>query len=375
MRRGFIFLIFGILIFSCEQKQNYQITGTFNEPVDEEWIYLGKFMDKEMKLDSAQIVNGNFEFKGTVDFPEVYGLSFHPSTSPQIAPFFLEPGNIEITIDLQDWELGSEVKGGQVNTEYQDFKRIQEEKITNELILLSRKKQQADEEEKQKIDLKIAELHELNNELTIDYIKNNPDSPISIFLLAYIYFALETAQLGEMLESFSPQVQQTTIYFEIKDFYENQIALELKTPAINYSEYIEDIDVEFEDDNIFSTLISLNKGKPIYIKIWGSWCTPCKEEFPHIRELLENFDKDDLVFAYFCVLSPEQDWRMLIKEQKLKGQHFLMSKKLSEVLLAKLKDRTVPKYVLIDKYGSIIDMNAPKPSDDRILALLNELIN
>ncbi len=375
MKNGIIFLVLGIMISACGQKKEYQLTGTFNGPVEEEWIYLAKFMGNEIKADSARIENGEFEFKGTVDFPEVYGLSFHPATSTQVAPFFLEPGNIEITIDLQDWELGSKIKGGQVNAEYQEFKRIQEEKIINELILLNSQRQLASGEEKQKIDFKIAELHELNNELTMDYINSNPESPVSIFLLAYVFFELETAELGEILKSFSPQIKQTTVYLGIKDFYENQIALEQKTPALNYPDFAEEIDVEFDADNIFPRLISLNKGKPIYLKIWGSWCGPCKKEFPYIRALHEKIDKDKLVFAYLCVLSPQEDWKMLIKSEELKGQHFLLSRELSEALLADLNNQPLPKFILIDKEGEIIDMNAPKPSDEKTLALLYDLIN
>jgi len=374
MRNGIIFLIVGILYSSCGQKQEYQITGTFNGPVEEEWIYLGKFMENELKPDSARIENGQFEFKGTVSFPEVYGLSFHPNTSPQIAPLFLEASNLEIIIDLQNWYSGSIISGGKVNSELQEFNRIQDEKVTNKIILLEGEKQLADDTEKQEIDLKIAELFELSNQITMDYIKNNPDSPISIFLLAFHFFGLETAELGEILKSFSPQVKQTTIYNEIIDFYDNQIALEQKTPAFNYSDHLEEIDIEFVSGEIFPTLVNLNKGKPIYIKIWGSWCAPCKKEFPHIRELRKKIDNENFVFAYFCVLSPEEDWRMLIQEEELKGQHFLLSKDLSELLLAELEDKTVPKYILIDKDGSVVDMNAPKPSDYRILVLLNEMI-
>lgn len=375
MKNGIFFLTFVIIFSACTQKNNYQITGTFNGPADEEWIYLGKFMmDNEMKLDSSRIENGQFIFKGTVDFPEVYGLSFHPSTNPQIAPLFLEPGDLEVIIDLQDWYSGTTVKGGKANLEYQEFARIQYDKFTNNVILLSNERQIADESDRQEIDLKISELYKLNNESTMDYIKSNPESPVSIYLLAYHFFGLETEALGEILKSFSPSVKQTTVYLEIKNFYEDQIALEQRTPAFNYSEKIEDINIEFDSEGVIQTLIEYNQGKPIYLKIWGSWCAPCKKEFPHIRELQTKIDNNDLVFAYFCVLSPEQDWRMLIQEEGLKGQHFLLSQKLSEALLMKLKDRTVPKYVLIDKAGSVIDMNAPKPSDDRILSLLNETI-
>lgn len=367
-------LIFGILCSACQQKQEYQLTGTFNGPVDEEWIYLGKFMGEGLKPDSARIENGRFVFKGTVDFPEVYGLSYHPSTSPEIAPLFLEPGSINITIDLQDWYSGSIISGGIINSQYQEFTRVQNEKFLDEIMSLSSQKRSAEKEEAQVIEMRITELFDLNDEYTMEFIKDNPNSPVSVFLLGFIYPGLETDELGKILNSFSPQVESTSIYLSIKEYYDTQLALEHKTPALSLSENTEEIDIVFGIDNIIPTLISRNKGKPIYLNIWGSWCNPCKEEFPHIRDLQTRIDNNDLVFAYFCVLSKEEDWRMLIQKEELKGQHFLLSNELSEALLAAYNNKTVPKYILIDRDGEIIDMNAPKPSDERILALLNDLV-
>ena len=38
--------------------------------------------------------------------------------------------------------------------------------------------------------------------------------------------------------------------------------------------------------------VNLNKfkGKVVYLDFWASWCEPCKESFPWLRELKENYE-------------------------------------------------------------------------------------
>jgi thiol-disulfide isomerase/thioredoxin len=43
-------------------------------------------------------------------------------------------------------------------------------------------------------------------------------------------------------------------------------------------------------------LIKERNGKPLLINVWATWCAPCREEFPDLVKIAENFgDKIDVV--------------------------------------------------------------------------------
>jgi len=133
--------------------------------------------------------------------------------------------------------------------------------------------------------------------------------------------------------------------------------------------------VEFGGESVIADLAELNDGKPVYLKIWGTWCAPCRAEFPSIRDIETHFREKDLEFAYICIQSPEEEWREMVTSEELRGQHFLFSNELTAKLAAEVNLRTVPRYLLIDSEGNIIDYNAPKPSDEKLSALLDDLIH
>jgi hypothetical protein len=77
-------------------------------------------------------------------------------------------------------------------------------------------------------------------------------------------------------------------------------------------------------------------------------------------------------------------WRMLIKKHKLAGVNLFVSKELKHRFIYKYKDQVdpikmyaVPKYILFNIKGEVVDFNAPRPSSkevlyERIQELLNE---
>ncbi len=38
------------------------------------------------------------------------------------------------------------------------------------------------------------------------------------------------------------------------------------------------------------SLISMNRGKPVIVNFWATWCSPCVGELPHIDEVLRSMD-------------------------------------------------------------------------------------
>ena len=47
------------------------------------------------------------------------------------------------------------------------------------------------------------------------------------------------------------------------------------------------------EGDIFELHENIGEG-PILISFWATWCKPCKEEMPHIQDLLDKYEDKDL---------------------------------------------------------------------------------
>lgn len=53
-----------------------------------------------------------------------------------------------------------------------------------------------------------------------------------------------------------------------------------------------------------SQILKQNKGKPILINVWATWCTPCREEFPDLVKLSKNYN-DKIKFIGISADDPD----------------------------------------------------------------------
>ena len=124
----------------------------------------------------------------------------------------------------------------------------------------------------------------------------------------------------------------------------------------------------------FDQIIQQYKGKTIFMDFWASWCSPCLSEMPY-STLLHNKLKDkDVVFVYFSSDEGEDKWRANIARYALEGDHYLMNATLQREIYGTLGIQFIPRYVIIDKQGKVINSNAPKPSNPQALKTLNDLL-
>jgi len=107
----------------------------------------------------------------------------------------------------------------------------------------------------------------------------------------------------------------------------------------------------------------------------GTWCGPCKKEFPFSKKLYDGIDNEKIQMIYLCVGSPKEEWEQMINSEELKGQHFLIDddnmKKFDNE--NDINIQGIPRYIIVGKDGKIKDKNAPRPSNDTIFGLLTQL--
>ncbi|WP_055411612.1 TlpA family protein disulfide reductase [Nonlabens sp. YIK11] len=112
------------------------------------------------------------------------------------------------------------------------------------------------------------------------------------------------------------------------------------------------------------------KGKDVLINLWATWCLNCYESIPVIETLVEEYP--EVVFLNIAYQDEEKKWRKMIKDKKFAGEHILADRK-DESFFEEYAVTGIPRYILIDKNGNIIDNNAPRPTEEGLKILLDSL--
>ncbi|MCC8173118.1 MAG: TlpA family protein disulfide reductase [Odoribacter sp.] len=132
--------------------------------------------------------------------------------------------------------------------------------------------------------------------------------------------------------------------------------------------------VDFTYPDKDGNMVSLSdfKGKVVLIDAWATWCGPCLGEILHLKKLEEEFHNQDVVFLGVSVDEQKNHgkWMKFIEDQQLKGVQVFAN---GWSKIAKDYDiKGIPRFMVIDKKGNIVDVNAPRPSTPALKKMLEE---
>jgi thiol-disulfide isomerase/thioredoxin len=133
--------------------------------------------------------------------------------------------------------------------------------------------------------------------------------------------------------------------------------------------------------NINSFNISLfdmlweKKGKVLYIDFWASWCSPCLHGLPFTKQIQEQYKDKPFEVVYVNVKDNIGAFETTSKKLDLEGTLIYLNNTESLEILNFLKANGIPRYLLIDKNGVIVDTNAPDPDSEAIIDKIEKLLN
>ncbi len=137
-------------------------------------------------------------------------------------------------------------------------------------------------------------------------------------------------------------------------------------------------------ENYKGTTTSLDdfKGKYIYIDVWATWCGPCKKETPYLKKLIAAYKSKNIAFIGISVddvkrhktlENARNKWKAMVKDKQMPGIQLFADKAWQSDFIRAYGITGIPRFILIDPEGNIIDANAPRPSQERLKAVLNSL--
>lgn len=131
-----------------------------------------------------------------------------------------------------------------------------------------------------------------------------------------------------------------------------------------------------EDEEKFNRFLEANRGmRPIYIDFWASWCGPCLREMPSSMELVDKY-KGRIAFVYLSLDDDIDAWKKAIKKHNIDRtfmtHHFRIGSNSDAAKLFSVDK--IPRYILIDKQGNYVNLDARRPSSSLIHQDLDRLL-
>ena len=115
------------------------------------------------------------------------------------------------------------------------------------------------------------------------------------------------------------------------------------------------------------------KGKYVYIDMWATWCNPCKQEIPFLQKVEKQYHGKNIEFVSISVDSERdyETWKKMVADKNLTGIQ-LYSKRDKDFAGA-YKVNSIPRFILIDPKGNIVNADAPRPSSPKLIELFTSL--
>ena len=119
------------------------------------------------------------------------------------------------------------------------------------------------------------------------------------------------------------------------------------------------------------------RGKYVYIDVWATWCGPCRAEIPFLQKVEEKYHGKNIEFVSISVDvdKDHEKWVKFVTEKGLGGMQLFADKNWNSEFMKSYSINSIPRFILIDPKGNIVDSEAERPSSPALAVQLDKLLN
>lgn len=373
MKKNFLILMLISPVALLAQEGSYTLKGKIGTVDAPARVYLGYKNANGSFLDSANIRNGQFEFKGTVEEPvqstlvlSYTGVGAWGQTSESMS-VYLEPGTIHIK--SPDSLSNAIITGSKINADYKKLQDALTESNKEMYVISSSYSALPADKKADKEFMKgfmkdyIQRQHvviDLQNGVRARFIKENPNSLVSLDALKAIdKFRPEYAVLAPLFNSLSATVKNSGEGRTFANKLNKMKVMEVGSIALPFTQ---------NDPDGKPISLSSFKGKYVLVDFWASWCGPCRLENPNVVKAYNKYHEKGLEILGVSLDKNKEAWLKAIKKDGLSWSHVSDLKGWGNEAARMYNIRSVPQNMLLDGTGKIIAKNLRAAQLDAKLA-------
>lgn len=110
--------------------------------------------------------------------------------------------------------------------------------------------------------------------------------------------------------------------------------------------------ISYPDKNGVMQGLEQYKGKYVLIDFWASWCGPCRQAIPKVKELYEKYKGKDFDIVSVSIDDSKKAWAKAMEEEGMPWQQLLSPDK--NATMKNFLFSGIPTIYLIDKQGKIV---------------------
>lgn len=127
----------------------------------------------------------------------------------------------------------------------------------------------------------------------------------------------------------------------------------------------------YSSENRFDLLINDLKGKVVYVDIWATWCAPCVKSIPDTKRVKEKYINKNVEVVFLSIDGDKKKWEEVSKKFNILDRNCIITgyvQASNSKTLSKIQIKEIPRYLIFNKKGILVNDNAPRPAQKIKLA-------
>ena len=351
------------IVATTDAQQNFELRGTVPVSLEGKTIYLSnKFTDYSKRetpvMDSCVVNDGSFRFTGMLKNPATLVSLYLKRPDIGVKQFFLENRQTTLTVfptskaNLLDSCL---FMNAPVTMQQQELE-VAKTDFNQKMIAFSIREQKeyagASDSAKKSFENEYRLLKKEEVDVTLHFIRRYPDYYVSLFWFCYQLsdrlMAIPDSALV-VFNNLSPGLralpEADTILMRIK----NKLALTKRR-----------LMPEFVINDLSGKPVRAAdfKGRYLLIDFWASWCGPCIEQLPGLKELYRQFHGKRFTVLGVSLDNDKSAWAKALERHALAWPQVSELNGWESPFAKKLDIRYIPQYYLVAPDGRFALMGA-----------------